>query len=63
MNDNWVINQAMREYLEAQASEERRWLETIPALESAKSGKSVPAEAIEEWLSSWGKTNEKDMTP
>ncbi len=57
---NWLINQAIREYLEAQALEENRWLETLPALESVKSGKSIPAEQVEEWLSSWGKDDERD---
>lgn len=55
-----LINQVIREYLEAQALEENRWLETLPALESVKSGKSIPAEQVEEWLSSWGKDDERD---
>lgn len=57
---NWLINQAIREYLEARALEESRWLETIPALESVKSGKSIPAEEVGAWLSSWGRKDEKD---
>lgn len=55
---NWLINQAIKEYLDNQAIAEERWLETLPALESVRTGKSVPAEAVEDWLISWGKDNE-----
>ncbi len=56
---NWLINQAIKEYVENLALEEERWLETLPALESVKSGKSVPAAEVEAWLSSWGKPEER----
>ena len=55
---NWLINQAIREYVENLALEEERWLETLPALESVKLGKSVPAADVEVWLSSWGNPEE-----
>ena len=56
---NWLINQAVKEYVESLALEEQRWLETLPALESVKSGKSIPAVEVEAWLSSWGKSDER----
>lgn len=56
---NWLINQAIKEYVENLALEEERWLETLPALESVRSGRSVPAAEVEEWLGSWGKSDER----
>ena len=56
---NWLINQAIKDYVEKLAMEEERWLDTLPALESVKSGKSVPADEVEAWLRSWGKSDER----
>ena len=58
---NWLINQAIKEYLECHELEDQRWLETLPALESVKSRKSIPAENVEDWLSSWGTGQEKPV--
>ncbi|MBC53357.1 MAG: transcriptional regulator [Gammaproteobacteria bacterium] len=58
---NWIINQAIKDYVENQAIEERRWLDTLPALESVESGNSVPAEEVEAWLKSWGRSGEKQF--
>lgn len=56
---NWLINQAIKEYIESRALEDERWLETLPALESVKAGRSVPAAEVESWLGSWGKSDER----
>ena len=56
---NMIINQAIKEYVKSLALEEKRWLETLPALESVKSGRSVPAAEVEAWLGSWGKYDER----
>jgi len=58
---NWLINQAIKDYVENLALEEERWLDTLPALESVKSGRSVPAEEVEAWLASWGKADEGQL--
>ncbi|MFQ5739882.1 MAG: CopG family ribbon-helix-helix protein [Acidobacteriota bacterium] len=55
---NWVLNQALREYLARCQLEEKRWQETLVALESVKEGRVVEGEAVEAWLQSWGKENE-----
>jgi predicted transcriptional regulator len=55
---NWLINQAIKEYLENHEFEEERWLETLPAIESVKNGQSIPSESVESWLKSWGTTDE-----
>jgi len=45
-------------YLESGALEEQGWLETLPAIESVKEERSLPAEQVHEWLGSWGTENE-----
>ncbi|MDH5572549.1 MAG: ribbon-helix-helix protein, CopG family [Gammaproteobacteria bacterium] len=55
---NWVINQAVREYLERDMNEQQRWQETVEALKSASAGKLVDADRVHAWLESWGKDDE-----
>ena len=57
---NWIINQAVRQYIESQQLEQQRWLETLPALESVKQGKSIAASDVEQWLATWGTDSEHD---
>jgi predicted transcriptional regulator len=56
---NWIINEAVKEFLEHQCLEEHRWLETLPALTSVKNGSSIAGEKVESWLASWGTSQEK----
>jgi len=56
----WVINQALAEYIEKQQLEQKRWQETLDAMESAAQGNVVAAEEVHEWLDSWGHKNEQD---
>ena len=51
---NWLVNQAVREYLEKDALAQQRWQETLEALESARQGKVVEGGAVHRWLESWG---------
>ena len=39
--------------------EEARWVDTQAALESVKSGKSIPEKKVKAWLDSWGEKDEK----
>ncbi|HEC15450.1 MAG TPA: ribbon-helix-helix protein, CopG family [Sedimenticola sp.] len=55
---NWLVNQAVREFLQRDALEQQRWQETLEALESARQGKVVDSEAVHAWLESWGKDDE-----
>ena len=55
---NYIINQAIREYLSRQTQEKVRWEETLEALESVKSGKSIDENEVNQWLESWGSDNE-----
>lgn len=55
---SWLINQAVREYLERQDLEQARWQETLKAMESVAQGRVVSGEAVHAWLHSWGKEDE-----
>ena len=59
---NWIINEAVKEFLEHKALEEQRWQETLPALASVKNGNSIAGEKVESWLTSWG-TPEEQLAP
>ena len=59
---NWLINQAIREYIENEQIESKRWEETLLALESVKNGKGIPEEKVDIWLQSWG-TKNKEQAP
>ena len=55
---SWVINQAVKEFLERQELEKQRWQETLQAMESVAQGRVVSGESVHEWLNSWGSSNE-----
>lgn len=55
---NYIINQAIKEYVQRQSMEDLRWEETLEALNSVKSGKVVDADEVALWLESWGTDNE-----
>ncbi len=55
---SWLINQALREYIEHQGREQTRWRQTLQAMESMAQGKAVSSEAVHDWLKSWGSENE-----
>lgn len=56
---SWLINQALKEYLERQTQEKTRWQETLTAIDSVAKGEVVSGEAVHAWLDSWGKEGEK----
>ncbi|PCJ47881.1 MAG: transcriptional regulator [Gammaproteobacteria bacterium] len=56
---SYIINQALKEYIQRQAMEHQRWNDTIEALNSVKSGKLVDSDAVDNWLDSWGTENEQ----
>ena len=55
---NWIINQTIKEFLERGSREEKRWAETVQALESVEQGKMVESEKVHRWLESWGVDDE-----
>jgi len=56
---NYLINQAIKEFIARQSLDEKKWAETLEALESVKSNNVINEQDVNEWLDSWGKENEK----
>ena len=59
---NYIINQAVKEFLAKQSLEDSRWQDTLEALESIKAGKSLDEEDVNAWLNSWG-TGKRTILP
>ena len=57
---NYIINQAIKEYVARQSMEEALWGDTLAALKSIKSGHTVPESEVKDWLESWGSGKEKN---
>jgi len=55
---NYIINQAIREYISRQSMEDERWKETLKAISSIEAGKRVEEKEVDRWLDSWGSENE-----
>ncbi len=55
---NYLINQAIKEFLARKSLEDQRWDETLIAIDSVKSGKLIAEKEVSEWLESWGTENE-----
>lgn len=55
---NWLINQAVREFVQRQEQGQVRWQETLAVMESVAQGKVVSGEAVHAWLRSWGGPDE-----
>ena len=55
---NWLVNQAIREFVDRQELEQHRWAETLLSLESVAQGKVVAGQDVHTWLASWGTPNE-----
>lgn len=59
---NYLINQAIKEFLARQSVEDSRWEETVAALESIKQGEAIAESDVNAWLNSWG-TGERKTPP
>lgn len=55
---SWLINQAVREFIDRQAVDQQRWQQTIQAMESVAQGRVVSGDAVHAWLKSWGTDQE-----
>ncbi len=55
---NYLINQAVKEFIARNALAEQRWVETLEAIDSVKSGKLIEEKEVNDWLESWGTDNE-----
>ncbi len=55
---NYLINLAIKEFVAKQAMESSRWSDTIQALESIQSGETIGESKVNEWLDTWGTSDE-----
>ena len=56
---NYLINQAIKEYIARQSMDDARWEDTLKALSSIKEGKTIDEAEVVSWLQSWGTDKEK----
>ncbi len=56
---SWLINEAVKDYLERLGENERRWAETVDALASVRAGRVVDGDETVAWIASWGRKGEK----
>ena len=55
---NYLINQAIKEFVVRQAMEDSRWEDTLKALDSVKEGKVINESEVISWLKTWGTDSE-----
>lgn len=55
---NYLINQAIKEFVARQAMEDSRWEDTLKALDSVKEGKVINESEVISWLKTWGADTE-----
>jgi predicted transcriptional regulator len=53
-SSNYLINQAIKEFLSMQSLEDSRWQDTLEALDTIKAGRAIDEEDVNVWLNSWG---------
>lgn len=58
---SWLINQAIKEFIERQSLEQNRWQQTLQAMESVAQGRVVSGKDVHSWLQSWG--TDKELSP
>lgn len=56
---SYLINQAVEEFIRRQSAEDIRWVETLEALDSVKTGALIAEPEVISWLESWGARKEK----
>ncbi|MEP1741504.1 MAG: transcriptional regulator [Kangiellaceae bacterium] len=59
---NYIINQAVKEYLARRALDDSRWQDTLEALNSLESGDAIDENEVNAWLNTWG-TNKRSSAP
>ena len=55
----WVINEALRQYLDREQLKRQRWRETEEALEAIETDDVYDADEVHEWMDSWFTGNEQ----
>ena len=55
---SYLINKALKEFLDRRTLEEKRWEETLEAIDSVKLGRVFDEKEVNTWLSGWGMDSE-----
>ena len=55
---NYLINQAVKEFVARQAMDDARWEDTLKALDSIKAGNVIDETEVVSWLKTWGTDKE-----
>lgn len=50
---NWLVNEAVRDFISKKDIEEERWQETLQAIDSTKQGKVLAEKEVNNWLKTW----------
>lgn len=51
---NYIINQAIKEFIARQSVDDERWQETLQAIRSVETGRRIEEQLVARWLESWG---------
>lgn len=54
----WIINKALREFLNHINQENQRWEDTLESIEDIRMGRVVDGNKVHAWLKSWGTSKE-----
>lgn len=54
----WVINEALREYLERAELRQRMVVDTLEGVEALEAGEIIDGDDVVTWLDSWGTPDE-----
>ena len=57
---SWIINDALRHYIEREERRQRMLRETEEAMADLEAGRIVSGEAVMSWLESWGTESETE---
>ncbi|KGJ97135.1 ribbon-helix-helix protein, CopG family [Thalassotalea sp. ND16A] len=55
---NYLINQAIKEFVIKESMADYRWQQTIPALTAVKDNDVIDESSVTSWLESWGSDKE-----
>ena len=56
----WIINDALRKYIEAEERKQQMLEETIEAIADIEASRIVSGEEVMQWLETWGSDKEID---
>ena len=60
---SWLINEAVRDYLQHLDAREKRWHDTLVALDEVERGELVDGGEMLRWIGSWGSPAEVGKKP